>query len=173
MKSTAINTLQYTGTVTLSRYIGTKKIEITRISNRGAAPLFSFFADCLLGDFDMASLGRPTKIMLLSKQEITNDDGASESSYERRSGFLSLIKNPEKDLVNNTSIVRYSFMVSSDILEGTSFNSIGLYSKATDETEFKNFAAVVSVPSELRHKITSSSALVVDWELKISNKEGT
>ena len=59
MKNTAINTLKYTGIVTLSQYIGSKKRQIARMHNEGGDALFRFLANCLAGDFTTAKLTMP------------------------------------------------------------------------------------------------------------------
>ena len=69
MKNIATNTLGYTGIVTLSQYINSKKIKIAQVHNEGSYPLFNFLSDCLLGDFSIAALALPNKIMLLKKDD--------------------------------------------------------------------------------------------------------
>ena len=163
MKNTAINTLGYTGIVTLSQCIGAKKIKMTDIKNTGRYSLFNFFSDCLLGDFTIAETNRPAKIMLL---DFKNEKDAS--SYISKSGFVYLINKPEKVNSDTEGIVRYSFIVTRDTLEGTTFNSIGLYTNSATEPE--DFAAIVQIDESLKNQdFLSSSALVVDWELHISN----
>ena len=52
MKGTAINTLNYTGTVHLSLLVDAKtKVPFATIHNAGTSALFNFFTDCLVGDF--------------------------------------------------------------------------------------------------------------------------
>lgn len=161
MKNTAINTLGYTGTVTLSQYIGSKKIKLTQMKNSGAYSLFNFLSDCLVGDFEVAKLSRPAAIRLLEHDSTTN-------SYTPCSDFIFLLTKPEKVYSDNKGIVRYSFAISRDILTSSSFNSIGLYSSSVSDVEPESFAAVckINIP---RAEIAASSMLVVDWELTISN----
>lgn len=173
MKNTAINTLGYTGTVTLSRYIGSKKIKIAQVHNTGGSPLFDFFSECLLGNFDVAKIIRPNKIMFLKYEDIVDEATNTEARvYSRVSGIVSALTAPEKvySLDNNKSTVRYSFMVSRDMLESLSdFNSIGLYTNNSTEDDYANFAAFCPV-NITKNDISSSSVLVIDWELSISNK---
>ncbi len=167
MKSAALNTLEYTGMVTLSQYIGHKKIKIVERANAGGNPLFNFLADCLVGDFDTAKLCKPTKIMLLQYSEL---DG--KPKYESRSGFTYLTSKPEKvysSTTDSAGLVRYSFIISRDMLNGTEFNSIGLYTDTTNEpAEFAAFCKVEDLPED---ELSASSVLLVDWELSITNKE--
>ena len=160
MSNTAINTLKYTGIVTLSQYIGSKKFEIAKIHNAGGNPLFNFLSDCLVGDFDIARLSRPTKIMLLDKD--------TDGSYISKSGFIYLISKPEKDS-NSHGTVHYNFTVARDVLDGTSFSSIGLYTDNTSTSDVQSFAAVCDVDLSV-YNLSSSSALLIDWELNISNR---
>ena len=170
MKNTAINTLEYTGVVTLSQYINSKKVKITQVNNEGGNPLFNFLSDCLIGDFDTAKASLPTKIMLLKSYEIIDTSNNTTSiNVESRSGFIYLLSKPEKVYDNTKGVVRYSFVLSRDIIESTDFNSIGLYTNSTTEVYPQNYAAFCKV-SINSNDISSSSILIVDWELNISNK---
>ena len=174
MKNTAINSLKYTGIVTLSQYIESKKVKIAQVYNAGGYSLFNFLADCLLGDFDIAKINRPTKIMLLEKIEEKDAQGNLLSvRYESRSGFIYLLNKPEKVYSTTKGTVTYSFIVARDILQGSSFSSIGLYTNATEESDYENYAAVcdiTNIEAINARTLSASSALVVDWELNISNK---
>lgn len=162
MRNTAINTLGYTGTVTLSQYSGTKKVTLARIQNAGTSSLFNFLSDCLIGDFDVARLNRPTKIML-----VTLEEGQVAGSV---SGFIHLRSTPEKVYSPSAGIVKYSFIIPKDYLASTNkFNGICLYTDAIKESEFTNYAARCQVDLS-NITISESSVLVVDWELSISNK---
>ena len=171
MKNTAVNTLSYTGIVTLSRYIGSKKIKIAQVQNAGTYSLFNFFSDCLLGDFDTAKINRPTKIMLLEEKMDENN----EKYYESKSGFSYLISKPEKVYSTTEGIVRYSFVITRDNLEGITFNNlfIGLYANSASSLDPESFMAIVKIEDDdsISQNLTVSSALVVDWELHISNKD--
>lgn len=172
MKSTAINTIGYAGTVTLSQHIGKKKIMIKQVHNAGGKILFDFMSDCLIGDFDIAKINRPTKIMLLNRTEYKDDvTNKVTTAYEPVSGFIYLLTKPEKVYNSTKGVVRYSFSISRAQLESGSanFNCIGLYANSTAASEPEDFAALceVDVTSD---ELSASSALVVDWELYISNK---
>ena len=87
--------LAYTGIVTLSQYIGTKKIKLAQMYNKGGDSLFTFISDCLTGDFDIARLNRPTKIMLLNCSKENDDSGNTINiNYESASGFIYLVSKP-------------------------------------------------------------------------------
>ena len=72
LKSSTTSRVEYTGIVRLSQYTGGKKFTIAEMHNVGGKPLFDFLADCLIGDFDLAKLDRPTKILLLNIDEERN-----------------------------------------------------------------------------------------------------
>lgn len=170
MKNTAINTLEYTGMVTLSQYVNSKKIKLMQVHNEGGNPLFNFISDCLVGDFDVAKVNLPTKIMLLKyTDEIDPTGNITGMTIEKKSGFIYLLSKPEKIYNTSKGIVKYSFMLSRDILESTDFNSIGLYTSNTSELYPENYAAFCKVNIS-KNDISTSSILVVDWELNISNK---
>lgn len=173
MKNTATNTLNYTGIVTISQYIGSKKIKIAQTHNAGGNSLFNFMSDCLVGDFDVAALNRPTKIRLLYYDtEVDSTTGNIVENYTPVSGFLYLYTKPEKVYDKSRGVVRYSFAISKDVLEGGDFNSIGLYTNSATDVEPDNFAAFceINIP---RAEILASSLLIVDWELIISNMPNT
>ena len=66
MKNAARNTLAYIGNVTLSQYVGSKKVVVGKIHNSGSKPLFDFFVSCLTGDFVTASALLPSRIGLFT-----------------------------------------------------------------------------------------------------------
>ena len=108
MKNTAINTLKYTGIVTLSQYIGAKKVKIAQRHNDGGDALFEFLASGLIGDFAMAKALRPTKIMLL-RQTNTPENPIYETTDN--ADFYYLLTRPEKLSSVGLSKVRYSFLI--------------------------------------------------------------
>jgi hypothetical protein len=165
MKNTATNTLGYTGIVTLSQYINSKKLKIAQMHNEGSYPLFNFLSDCLIGDFAIAELDIPEKIMLLSRDTAGED-------YIDVSGFIYLLSKPEKVYNRSVGTVRYSFIVPKTKLISAEFSHIGLYTRSA--TEAMEYAAICEVNFSKLSKlgnISTSSALVVDWELTISNKD--
>jgi hypothetical protein len=174
MKSLATNTLGYTGVVTLSRYHNNKKYELIKIHNNGKSPLFDFLADCLIGNYEAAAQSRPTMIKLL---KVTSSEGATDS-LESASGFIALMTTPEKINKPNGGGVRYSFIVTRDMVFDTNFNRIGLYTKAVADNAISDqildeYAAYCDVKDSgiASGSLSASSALLIDWELIISNKE--
>lgn len=168
MKSTTNNTLGYTGIVTLSQYTRNKKIIVARKHNQGGNSLFNFIADSLAGDFDIARLERPTKILPLKISE--NASGEKEIQKASNTNFIQLLTNPEKVPSVSSGIVRYSFIIPSDVLTDSDFNAIGLYAASATEADFENYAAICTIDDIDRNNISISSMLVVDWELIITNK---
>ena len=127
--------------------------------------LFSFFADCLIGDFDAAKKNIPTHIRLL-KQEIVVNGTDQITSITDYSSAIYVRTLPVK--VNSSSYcgVRYSFIIPQD-LWSSEYSHIGLYSnKSTSITEY---AAIAKLTDDISR--SGSSVLVVDWELIIKNKE--
>jgi hypothetical protein len=166
MKNIATNSIGYTGIVTLSQCINGKKYKIKQVYNSGGNPLFNFFSDCLLGDYDIAEYNRPIKIMLLNKEEGQPLKKAANSS------FIYITTCPEKVYNPNAGITRYSFIIPKDILMGTNFNAIGLYTKSATETTLDDYAAICDLSSsEFEVTMATSTVLVLDWQLIISNKE--
>ena len=169
MKNTAINTLSYTGVVTLSQYIGQRKIKLAQTHNTGGASLFDFLSSCLIGDFDRAKAIIPTKIMLLTYDSTEPD---TINNYVQASGFISLLTPPERIDSDGLSKVRYSFIIPRDTMASlptTGSFGIGLYAKGVKDTEPSNFAAFCKIG--LGRNDLVNAALVVDWELLISNAE--
>jgi hypothetical protein len=163
IKSTATSSLEYTGIVKLSQYINGKKFTIAQMHNAGGKPLFEFLADCLVGDFDIAKLDRPTKILLL------NEDEEHKLSKATDTGFIYLSAKPEKVYDSYEGIVRYSFIISQDIFSGTNFNAVGLYTGTATTTDIDDYAAYCFIGTDVFNDISISSVLVLDWELHISN----
>lgn len=163
IKGTTINSLKYTGIVTISQCTGTKKTILSRSSNTGGISLFTYFADCLLGDFDVASLNRPTKIMLL------NIDDSGIITKEQNATFITLLTKPEKVYSETEGIVRYSFIVPQDQIIGTNFNAVGLYAASATDADLYNYAACSRIVDLDRNSMALSSVLTLDWELHITN----
>ena len=165
IKGAAKNSLGYTGIVTLSQYIRGNRRTITKIHNIGNKPLFDFFADCLVGNFDTAKLYRPNKIMLLYK-----DADNKTLSKVPDTDFIYLLSNPEKVYNDSEGVVKYSFMISQDMFAGKTFNAIGLYTDAATLSDVDNYAAYCDINQDDISSISISSVLILDWELHISNK---
>ena len=169
LKGIATNILGYTGVVTLSQYTGTKKTVLARAHNEGGTALFNYLANCLVGDFDVANMERPTKIMLLNA---TTDEisGQVQLIKAQNTDFIYLLTRPERVYNDAEGVVRYSFIVPQDMLTGTDFNAVGLYpaSATTEGADLADYAALCKIELD-RNNLALSSALVLDWELHISN----
>lgn len=165
MKGTAVSNLEYTGIVTLSQCIRGKTFEVAKFHNAGGKSLFNFLANCLVGDFELARLTRPAKIMLLHEDVETRS-----ISKASNTSFIYLLSKPETVYSSeNKSIVRYSFIIPQDFFTGTSFNAIGLYTSEATEADLDSYAALVSNINFDDVNISISSILILDWELHISN----
>lgn len=175
MKSKSINNLFYTGIVTISQYNGNKKIPVLKVHNTGGNLLFDFLANCLIGDFDQAAINQPKKIMLLNISDAALESSHFEGTEEITpvSGFIHLLTKPERVNTGNSCTVRYSFSIASEYVRKKNFNCIGLYTDKVvaqkESSEYiNNFVALCSIKDELE-SVPSSSRLVIDWELNISN----
>lgn len=163
----ATNNIAYTGIVRLSQYTKEKKSVVAEIHNEGGLPLFDFLADCLVGNFNAASISRPTKILLLNVDEDRNIAAADNTS------FIHLLTVPEKIYSKDEGIVKYSFMIPQEYFaagnteNATRFNAIGLYADSAEVAE--DYAAFCEVNTS-GWSISISSVLILDWELHISNK---
>ena len=164
MKNIAINTLKYTGIVTLSQCIKGKKVKIAQKHNAGGTSLFNFLTDCLVGDFSLASLYIPNKVRLLTKED---DESLSSST-----GFIYMQTRPEKVLTDSSQVAsaKYSFIIPKEQLE-TNINKIvgiGLYAKSTTIDDISNYAARCDIDFS-QVDIQTKSDLLIDWELTFSN----
>ena len=169
MKSKILSTLSYTGVVTLSRYTGSKKIELAQLHNTGGSELFNFISDCFLGNFSDAENERPTKIKVLNYSIVEGS-----YTYTSASGFVHLLTKPEKISKDNQSCIRYSFLIPRDVINNianTERLALGLYSKKSlnDESVVENFSAVCDITSA--KNLFNNTSLVVDWELIITNSK--
>lgn len=169
MSNTAINSLAYAGTVKLSLHVGDKKILTKTIHNAGTYRIFNFFSECLVGNFDVAKLLRPTKIMLITHNKEESVDYAA--SY-----FINMVTAPEKvyDASTQGETVRYSFIIPRAVLDTAkniaAFNRIGLYpATATQVEEYSAYCDITSDDPLDQPLWDSSSVLTLDWELNISN----
>ena len=164
MKNKAINTLQYSGIVTLSQSIGPKKVKLAQMHNVGGTSLFDFFSDCLIGTFNKKSV--PNKIKLVQR---IPQESAPGYIYESASGFIGLYE--AEKLSNGLSGVRYSFIIPKDMLEAvTDFSDLGLglYTSGITDLDLENYSAFC--PLNLSRSELTNASLVVDWELIITNK---
>lgn len=172
MKNTAINTLKYTGIVTLSQYIGSKKTRVSEVHNHGGNSLFNFFTDCLMGDFEKADIMRPSKIALVERTSTKDefDNYIYRFQNSNSSQFFDILTKPEKVVGTTESHVRYSFVIPKEVVENlVDFTSLylGLYHSGADAESLGNYAALCKL--ELAKNSIINAALVVDWELVVSN----
>lgn len=168
MKNKAINTLNYSGIVTLSRIDGTKKTKIAQAHNEGKNPLFAFLADCLAGDFH--NVKRPAKIKLLKLERSTGEDNVTIEDYTDITGSIHLLTPPIAEYDASRSLVRYSFIIPRDYIEGLDDMNdlwLGLYTLGTSDSDTADFAACCEI--DLDSNIIAGASLAVDWELIISN----
>jgi len=174
-KNIASNSFDYTGVVNLSLYDGDYLIDSKKIHNSGTMFLFDFFAFCLMGNFDKASLYRPTKVKLL---HVARNDEGVEIESSAASGFIYLRTTPELIYKegNDGQTVKLSFIIPRTLISNTSFNRICLYAECITNEENLEYSAYCDLEDAEDLGIGStatwslSSVLAVDWELTVSNK---
>jgi hypothetical protein len=140
------------------------------VHNTGGNTLFNFLADCLIGDFPIANMTRPTKIKLLIKS--VEEGGII--NYTAQSGFIYLLSRPEKVYSTGSTKVRYSFIIPKDHFTNVSLGlnnelGLGLYADDATEKNPENFAAYCSLKDIQQMLTGAANNLIVDWELIISN----
>ena len=175
MKNIATNTLSYTGIVSLSQYVGNKKIKIAQIYNTGGSSLFEFLSNCLIGNFDQARINYPTKIKLLNREP--QDDQDDTYNYSSVSGFIFMRNTSVPDVNSGKCQVRYSFMIPRDLLDNVTNLStlgLGLYAHGASESEPEKFTAFCALNSlDISRSELTNATLLVDWDLIISNNSAT
>ena len=171
MKNKAINTLTYTGIVTLSQYIGSKKVKIAEMHNSGGASLFSFLANCLAGDFSFASKTMPAKVRFLEREHSKVDDTYS---YRELTQFVPYRTPPVPKSSSDGSSVRYSFVIPREYIEHLEVSNLGntlglgLYAANALDEDIDDCMAFCEL-AEIDKNSMVNTYLVVDWELIISN----
>jgi hypothetical protein len=164
IKGAITDTVNYTGAVTLSKCVRGKEIKLATIHNNGGRPLFDFLADCLVGNFDEAKITRPNRILLLNK------DSEDYLTKATDTGFISMTSAPEKVYSASEGIVKYSFTIPQEYIAGTNFNAIGLYTGAATDADIENYAAFCYLGDKINvQELKTSSVVLLDWELHISN----
>lgn len=168
MKNIARNTLAYLGDITLSQYVGSKKIKVGHVHNKGGKLLFDFLACCFTGDFATANTLLPRKIWLFDA--IFEDNGTMQVGTFVDYGTQGLLSPARKsDSTENTSSVCYSFNIPYDnisAIDNFEHTYVGLYTE--HETNVENYLACFSL-SALERSSFLNTALVVDWELQVVN----
>ena len=135
--------------------------------------MFSFFANCLAGEFDKAKANIPNNIRILRRS--TTSDGDSYTAVD--GSAIPLRTPPVPSYTAGESRVRFSFIIPKDFLDSLKQSSsqdtvtgLGLYAKsAKSADDFMAFCVL----SNLDQNIQTKAYLVVDWELIISNTSKT
>ena len=174
MKNQIKNSLSYTGIVTLSQYIGTKKVKIAQIHNTGGASLFEFLEDCFTGNIEQAQLKKPAKIKLLHLTPLSERESDGYRISSASTGFIGLYSQPPASQSNSAGChITYSFLIHRDQLDslaGMSNLGLGLYPFNTENTETGIYEYIALCKLNFSNStILSSSSLIVDWELIVSN----
>jgi hypothetical protein len=177
MKNIAKNDIGYSGKVKISALRDGVVLDTHEFKNAGTGTLFSFFAYCLMGEFDEASLYCPTKIRLLriNKGDSGYDD---DFSADPASGLVYLRTKPERIITSGVDgeTVKLSFMIPRTMIDRVDFNRIALYPHFAGDEEYYSYSAYCDLSgeddlgAEIYTAWTLSSVLLIDWELTIANK---
>jgi len=165
MKNIARNTLTYSGKVTLSQWVGSKKIVVGQTHNSGGKLLFDFLASCFIGDFGGAYSKLPRQIGIY-----TEKNGLISSGH--KFPLIAAAKQVESTAKNST--VRYSFSIPFEVISSiSSFENvyIGLYPEnpINPDAAYADYLANFSLRDLKKSSFFLNSALVVDWDLQIIN----
>jgi hypothetical protein len=152
------------GKITLSQWLGSKKIVVGRTHNSGGKPLFDFLTSCFTGDFSIAQAKLPRKIGIYTRED---DTIRGLCKYP----LISAAKKVES--TSNASAVRYSFIIPYDVIssiESFEYAYIGLYPENPIDSEnpYNDYLASFSL-KDLNRSLFLNSALTVDWDLQIVN----
>ena len=171
--------LGYEGKVTLTLKSGDRILGSQTYKNNGTANLFKFLGYCLMGNASDVEHLLPTKIALLYNHSprILN---ANPNNVELRSGFIGLAHPPSIVSSSSTNEVKvtYSFEARRDTISGN-FNQVALYGDgcAHPVEDMPNCAAYYYLADSSQNEFeaedvalwSSTTVLLVDWELSFSN----
>ena len=169
--------LGYEGKVTLTLKSQGLILESKSYKNSGTAKLFKFLGNCLIGDYSQETKKlAPAKIMLLHNTE-DYPNAARATRVEQRSYWQTLSQQPTLISDNDHAQVKviYSFEVPKVAIVQQTFNQVALYSAgATDFTDFSAYYFLTDESGLFANQNTadwtSSTVLLIEWELTLSNK---
>ena len=160
------NKYGYSGTLTLSLSEQGRIMKTYKLHNEGKDNLFRFFAHALAGNTIETNELRPKNLALLKKDPSGN-------GYSLASGYVAA----ESNAIVEDNVARLSFKISISDAFGD-FDHIGLYPANVTMTEDEdNPSAVFSLKDlpensdsilSLRDS-SSTTILLVDWELEVAN----
>jgi hypothetical protein len=146
--------LGYSGDIKLSTYLGRKLLSTKYYKNSGALGLYRFFANCLIGNYSVASPLRPFKIKLFKYQNATNSAGIGilpeefnlnialrEGSLLPASDFINIKTVPEVFYMDDGNTVgckvKLSFVFPYNYIKetGNAVHVIGIYGLNTTKQE--------------------------------------
>lgn len=140
--------MSYSGDVKLTTYIGGKQVSRHNYHNAGALGLYRFFANCLVGNFSVATNIRPFKIKLfgLSKPDdvlqITNfkPSDLEEGSLIEYSDFITMTTAPDIFYFDDGAEVGCKVVLSfvfpySKITNTGNIYLIGIYGSRTEDPD--------------------------------------
>jgi hypothetical protein len=110
--------LSYSGDIKLSTYLCGKLVSTKHYHNAGTRSLYRFFANCLIGNFSIASPLRPFKIKLFKYTNATSNSGEGiapnefnittalqDNSLVEASGFINIMSAPEVFYIDDGNTV--------------------------------------------------------------------
>lgn len=168
------NTCEYSGTLTVSLSDQGQILKTVKLHNEGREYLFSFFANCIVGDVAKINSLRPTKIRFLQKD--ANGKYTAASSFISMDTIAEITKTERNDSSGatiNGAAARLSFRVGVPLIHGD-FNYVGLYHSAATEDDISNPSAIFNISdtinsADLKQDYTDTTVILIDWELELIN----
>ena len=165
--------LGYEGKVKLTLKSNDCILDAQIYKNSGTSQLFSFLGHCLIGSYTEAVKKLlPAKVKLL----FNKTNGTTSTEVESRSLFIGLAQQPTIINKSDEVLVTYSFEIPRSAIEDN-FNQIALYGAGVTESEIEKFSAYYyltdadgHVSSQNVSAWSSTTILLIEWELSLSNK---
>ena len=190
-QETPCDCANYTGTVTVSSYLGDRLIQTQTKHNAGLPKLFSFIANCLEGAWTVAKDSRPCKLALLKSEDgedfnKLNADGTANtncSTPTTKPDYWSINYAVATPIMYDTAVVSTSNNLTSSItyhfrvpflslVGGSAIKKLMLLpaiasSYAQDACAYYVLNEPIEVPTA-----SGNFTVIVDWTLTFTNQNG-
>lgn len=172
--------LNYEGKVTLTLKSDDHILSVKTFKNNGTALLFKFLGHCLIGHYKAVEDLLPTKIALLFNAS-GMPASADPEAVSAVSSFIGIRQLPSVVSTSNPAEVKvtYNFEVPRSAVFDN-FNQVALYGNgvedARNESDIKSFSAYYyltdgeAFDTQAINNWSTTTVLLIDWELSISNK---
>lgn len=189
IKNTNSDCAKYTGTVTVTSYLGDRLIQKQTTHNAGLRNLFKFIGSCLQGHFQEAKSIRPCKLVMLEKgtdedlvtsapsnTDAKDSDGNSywSSKYAVCNPILHDTALPAETTAgaNPSSSVTYHFRVPFlSLVGGKIIQKLMLLPSSFNTTDYSTDACAYITLDEAINVPTASGnfTVIIDWKLTFTN----